>query len=313
MTAPAPVEPRQAFGLRLWPEIGLPVALPAATADGPEVRVELGRVRAPRSATPVWRPTIDGRRVVVGRCPAGELDVRFGDEAAFRIARGGDTVTCAPHRGSESSAWHRFLLDTVLWSVALVRGRVAVHAAAVAVRGSVVAIVGGTGAGKTTTAIALLRRGAELVSDDVLVLSPDDRHVMAHPAPPTLNADRDVDPAALADVGPLIARLGDERWVAVRRAVPGPLPLGAVIVLRRAPGPTGMRRQPPPDGVLTLEAHSVSLPGLPRIHAQRRFEVLADVAARVPVVELEVARAAAPDAVAGVVLDCVALVGREVA
>jgi len=264
------------------------------------VLIRLGDVRREPGAQAIWSTSIDGRAVVVDRGPSGSLGLRFGDEASFRVEPDGWTITCAPRADAEPARWQRFLLDTVLWSAALVQGRVALHAATIADGDGAVAILGGTGAGKTSVAVALLRRGGALVSDDVLVVSSGARGVRAHPAPPVMNLDAAADPDLRASVGRLLARLDDEDWICVHAPVPAPVPLRAVVVLDRAhPGSQPELHETPQD-VLALEARSISLPGLPRAYARTRFEVLADVAARVPVLALSVPRSFTPDAIADV-------------
>jgi hypothetical protein len=51
------------------------------------------------------------------------------------------------------------------------RGHTCLHAGVVAVDGQCVALVGPAGSGKSTASLALIRRGAHLVSDDVAALS----------------------------------------------------------------------------------------------------------------------------------------------
>ena len=291
----------QAYGLRLRPELPLSTRLAQAAPGEPDVRVELGDVPSPSGTEEIWRTRIDGATVTVDRHGDAALTIRFGDEASFRIDPGTRVVTCAPRRGADRVRWERFLLDTVLWSTALVHGRIALHAAAVADGDGAIAVVGGTGGGKTSVALALLRRGGALVSDDVLVVSSEPHAVIAHPAPPVMNVDVAADPELRASVGRVLGTFGEEHWLDVSPSVQTVVPLRAVVVLTRSSRASRAYAKSPRDALLTLEAHSVSLPGLPRLHVRRRFDVLADVAARVPVLDLRVPPSLPADAIADLV------------
>ena len=65
-----------------------------------------------------------------------------------------------------------YLRGPVLGMVLRLRGLVALHASAVVVDGSAVALVGATGAGKSTTAAAFVKAGRPLLCDDVVALQP---------------------------------------------------------------------------------------------------------------------------------------------
>ena len=64
------------------------------------------------------------------------------------------------------------------------RGYYAIHAFAAAVQGQALLILGDTGAGKTTTGVSLLARGAQLIANDTPLLRPEadgDLHLYAYP------------------------------------------------------------------------------------------------------------------------------------
>ena len=75
----------------------------------------------------------------------------------------------------------RFVHQQALILHQLLRGRVVLHGSAVAVDGAAVAVIGPSGAGKSTTAAALLDLGAELLSDDVVVVDDSDGRLTALP------------------------------------------------------------------------------------------------------------------------------------
>jgi hypothetical protein len=73
----------------------------------------------------------------------------------------------------------------------VLRGYEALHASAVAIDRRALAIVGASGAGKTTIALELVARGAAFVTDDVLALEPSGDEVLAHPGAGVANVDAD--------------------------------------------------------------------------------------------------------------------------
>lgn len=67
-----------------------------------------------------------------------------------------------------------FILGPILGGVLRLQQRICLHASVMEHEGKAFAFVGNKGAGKSTTAAALLRAGARLISDDVAVLNPND-------------------------------------------------------------------------------------------------------------------------------------------
>lgn len=96
------------------------------------------------------------------------------------VSDDGLCVRCAPPE-DEPWSWQRFLVGRVLPWAAVLRGRELFHASAVEVSGGAVAVIGPSGAGKTSLASQLVLQGARFVTDDVLALHHDGANVMAHP------------------------------------------------------------------------------------------------------------------------------------
>ena len=90
------------------------------------------------------------------------------------------------------------------------------QATAVAIGGRALLVEGPPGSGKTSLALALIDRGAELIGDDGVTLSPDGGRLLAAPAPATAGM------IEVRNVGIL------------RRSHAGPTPVALVIVLDRA-------------------------------------------------------------------------------
>lgn len=126
-----------------------------------------------------------------------------------------------------------FLLGPALGILCHQRRALPLHAAAIDVGGRVVALVGASGAGKSTCAAALVRRGHRLLGDDIAVIDP----VLAvvRPTYPGIKlwqdaADRlEINTAALSRT-----RAGLEKFHYPAAASAGEgSPLGAVILLQR--------------------------------------------------------------------------------
>ena len=79
-----------------------------------------------------------------------------------------------------------YLLGPVLGLLLRLRGVTCLHASAVAFGETAVAFVGSEGAGKSTTAAALARRGHAILSDDIVALAEHNGSFFVHPAYPYL-------------------------------------------------------------------------------------------------------------------------------
>jgi hypothetical protein len=142
----------------------------------------------------------------------------------------------------------RALLDAMLYGAAarmllLHGGTFTLHASLVAIGGRAVAIGGSSGAGKSTTTVALATRyGGRLLVDDVLPvdLDPDTGAPMAQPfhRPVHLTDDAHARLELAAVEGPWVGE-GDDRKRAVDLAAPdGPVRLDELVVISRATDPT---------------------------------------------------------------------------
>jgi hypothetical protein len=101
----------------------------------------------------------------------------------------GRKARCFP-RDSVNKEWQRLLIAQVLPFATLLRGFEVFHASAVALDGHAIALVGPSGAGKTSVALELCHLGADFLADDVLALEIGEGALLAHPGTPVTGIDR---------------------------------------------------------------------------------------------------------------------------
>ncbi len=187
--------------------------------------------------------------------------------ARFRVDP--DRVVVDAHDDRDAVA----LLIPAVWSVVLAQhGCEALHGCAVARDGRAIAVLGASGTGKSTAALALLDRGWELVTDDLLALDPGGR---ALPGPPfvRLCPDRAGGRGGEFDAG------GKIRVPAP--VLSDPVPVAAVVVLG-----DGYDRCVPIRGAAAAAAllDQIYSPMMThRGQSRRRFELALGLVAGVPI------------------------------
>jgi hypothetical protein len=229
-----------------------------------------------------WQATIEGARFLVEVGVAGDHRFLHEGRSVHHLSADRRLLRCAP-LADEDPLWWRVVLDSVLFSVALLHGYEALHAAAVAGGDGAIAITAASGGGKSTLVSALLARGLELLADDVLVLETrgSGRRPLAHPAPPLMTVPTSGLPllAAIEPPPVAISSLADERWMAVP-VHPEPLPLASLVVLDRRPGlPTELRAIESP--LAPLMGSLMVFPGGEE-RRRARFELASVLACEVP-------------------------------
>lgn len=292
------------FGLSIESDFPLlPVRVGAVGAPAQPIRIRrssLEAVAALLSTSPevVWETSFDDLAYRMERGAAGDYRFEWTGRAVFHLTSDARELTCA-FRDRDDQDATRLLLDTVLWSVSLIRGYELLHASAISQGDESIAFVAGTGGGKTSLAAELLRRGAELLADDVLAMSYDDGHVLVHPAPPVMNLPLNQSGTDPDELGQTLAILGEETWINVEAVASTPRRLTAVCVLdRQDSGSPRLRAHP--GGVLALLPHAFGFPGS-RARLGRQFEILSDLVADTPVLSLSAAASCTPAELADLV------------
>jgi hypothetical protein len=292
------VERYLAYGLDLRSSFSLP-GMPLADASAGSLpslslkrveRDELTRAWSGPQGSPRWSATLgDGRQLTIEDGRAGDLLFSYGDRAVFKLDRSRQALLCAC--SGPGLDWQRVLLSKVLASISLLRGREALHASAVCSPNGVVAIAAPSGAGKTTLAVELVRRGWPLFCDDVLLLDREARSVRAHPGTPHLNVPAGIG-AETSRLGATLGLLDGERWVSATSFCRESAPIALVCLLdRRSGSPLSVEALPP--GPQWLAPYMIGLDDSTE-RERRRFALYADLVGSAALVRLRCDSSSAP-------------------
>ena len=148
-----------AYGLAIDSDVQLPGMLPRSAASDPS-RVVFRRL--PANAVRANQPfTFEDR---------GERQIlTWSEVGTFTIATAAH-VDAEPTRGASDDLIALPLLGSVMAALLHRRGTFVLHASAVCVGGTAVALVGDKGAGKSTTSALLVAGGHPLLADDIAAL-----------------------------------------------------------------------------------------------------------------------------------------------
>ena len=239
---------------------------------------------------PLWHTTFDdGARYVLQAGRDGDHLIEYADQAAFHLSTDGLVLSCAEPL-TQPARWQRTLTDSVLWTVALLRGGVVLHASAVEGPDGAVAIAAAQGSGKSALAAQLAFEGWPLVTDDILAFERRGEQIVAHPGPNLMNLSQtpgsELAPEALGEVlATFRSGSSSEAWVLVRRFCESELPLAAVVLLKRG-GDQPARIARMSATTLDVTPHTLAFRALAGAQ-RRRFEAVGDLVEQVPVFCIE--------------------------
>ena len=166
------------YGLRVRADRSLPGLAALEPDASPDIEVTFAE--GDRSAAPIapheWiarTPPTPGWRAYR---PEGTF-VRLilagpGHEVEFVLGPGGRRAWVSWTEGVALQEVTSLLTGPILACLLQLRGTTCLHGSVVAMDGRALVLLGTTGAGKSTTALALVQRGATLVSDDLAPLDP---------------------------------------------------------------------------------------------------------------------------------------------
>lgn len=89
-------------------------------------------------------------------------------ETALFLIQSGNRIVVSPFDGAPEDEIRLYILGTCMGAILMQRKVLPIHGSAVAIDGKAFAIVGDSGAGKSTLASAFLKRGYQLMCDDVI-------------------------------------------------------------------------------------------------------------------------------------------------
>jgi hypothetical protein len=219
----------EAYGLTIRSEIALP-ELPTVTKSPAEGDILIRWARLP--APPAFPDDTKRYRYVE---PRPETAYFAWEKLGVFLVRDGQEILVDPCRNASHEEIRLPLLGILLGTLLHQRGLFTLHASAVAVGNGAVAFIGPKGAGKSTTAAALLRRGHGLVTDDVLALDVgQEEGVLAYPAFPQVK----LWPASADELGydahslPRLSSEVDKRFLrSVKFVRQGTMPLTHIFLL----------------------------------------------------------------------------------
>jgi hypothetical protein len=228
----------------------------------------------------------------------GDVLFHYRERALFHLSTDRAVLRCAV---SESgTAWQRVLLDTVFWTVSLLKGFELLHAGAVVTPHGLIALVGNSGAGKTTLATEFLKRGGVLFADDIVALRARGDEVIAYPGPSLMNLPRFVEPWD-PEAWEVLAEFGDEQWICLERVPPLPQRVRATVLL--TPGATAAECVALSQTSPTLLPYMVTFSHLVERRRQQ-FEVAGELAAGASLLALSRPPRADPAKLVDLILEC---------
>lgn len=278
----------------------LPLALRSAKRDGgttdgaPDLVFSRGRIPEPEGQWfEIW-PVPDGRAWVRGiKVPSGYV-VRYEDRADFLVDPERGSIICDDDTdsGCPDEMMRHFLLDQVVPLMLSLDASV-LHASSVIIDGAMAAFIGPGGAGKSTLAVALGRRGHPVGSDDGLLLASRDGEIFGIPAYP--GARLCADSANVVATVDRTTNASISAKVRVRDGLPffrGAAPLARIYVIDPRPSSNvAFHPLTPREAVMALVEQAYRLALDDRAALVRQFDDLADAALRVGAWRLSFPRA----------------------
>jgi hypothetical protein len=149
----------KAFGLVIDSGLPLPKLLPSS--EEADITIRLGKV--PKRLNTL----LSESRFY--QCNASQILITLETIARYFI-QNGEEITIEVAQDSNEQSVQTILFGTGLAAVLHQRGALPLHGSALALGDEAILILGASGAGKSTTSAALMKRGLRLLSDDIAVI-----------------------------------------------------------------------------------------------------------------------------------------------
>ncbi|MGN7229580.1 HPr kinase/phosphorylase [Priestia megaterium] len=150
----------KAFGLNIISEIPLPELTQIS------IPVELGEIIIKKDdLTKLWSEIYKSNTYFIVKENFCMFKV---PDLAIYLIQDGKKITVSPIKESSEDLSRLYILGTCMGALLMQRKVLPLHGSAIAIDGKAYAIVGESGAGKSTLASAFLKRGYQLLSDDVI-------------------------------------------------------------------------------------------------------------------------------------------------
>lgn len=148
------------FGLSIISEIPLP-EFTEHFGDSHLIDVEIRK----QDLTSIWAELADHANSFVVKDNMVMFQV---EGAAIYLIENGNKIVVSPYEGADEDQIRLFLLGTCMGVILQQRKVLPLHGSVIAIEGKAYAFVGDSGAGKSTLASAFLKKGYQLLTDDVI-------------------------------------------------------------------------------------------------------------------------------------------------
>lgn len=179
----------KAFGINIQSEICMP-QFEASDDETADVLIRFGGVKS------LLPPNFeDGRATRIS-----ETDICFfWEQVGWYLVRNGKEIIVDPYPEAEEKILRLPLMGIALATLLQQRGIFVLHASAISIEDAAVAFIGWKGAGKSTTAAMLYKRGHTVVSDDVVAVDMGNGRPTVLPGIPSFKLMPEAAQSVLAD------------------------------------------------------------------------------------------------------------------
>lgn len=289
------------YGLRLAANIVLPGLSPSFNSELRDIQIWLKDWTTFPSTFPElledFYPTFHDAdvqpRLRVGVLPGEQhFGFQYADGTRFAVDRRGCKVWADWPENYTLEDACTYLVGPVMGFVLRLRGAVCLHASAVAVGGSAIAVVGLPGAGKSTVAAAFACAGFPVLSDDVVALADKGSRFLVQPGYPRVNLWPDSVRALFRSENalPRITPTWDKRYLTLGQNgydfASSPLPLEAVYILENRDETLTapiIEEVPGKEAFMALVANTYANYLLDQDMRRTEFDVLGRLVSSVPV------------------------------